>query len=701
VDSTIGVGDAGAGGLEVTVSPRSSPDAPVVIELDTEAAARDQAMLDAVFAGSPVGVGLFDTNLRYVRVNPILREIIGLPEHLLIGRTIAEAMPGFGDSVICHMRRALETGEPARDLELWGRTPASDAVRCFGATYFRLQDGAGATIGLASVVIDITDRKRAQGVADAATERLTLLSRAGRLLGSSLDAELTLAALADLTVPAFADHCVVDLALPGGAFRRTALVHAPGVPPGGGAWRGARGTLTYPAAHPVARVARTGEPMLVSDIDDALIDRAAPTADSAAWGHAIGLVSAIVVPLVVGGAVLGTLSFATSVSGRRYEVADLDLALDLAARTAVALDNAERYQQEHNVAVTLQRSLLPQRLADAPGLRTESAYLPGATEATVGGDWFDVIPLADGRTAIVIGDVMGRGVRAAAVMGQLRAVVRSCATLGLAPGALLGHLDELVQALDADQIVTCVYGVYDPATSTVRLANAGHLRPLLLADGACVDVDVAPGAPLGTGIDDYVEHELALAPDAALVLYTDGLVERRDAHIDDGIDAVRAGLRDIAPDRSVCAAALTAAGVDTQKDDIAILVIRPSPDDPRAAGMEVTFGASAGAARAAREAVAAALTTWAAADRVDAATLVTSELVTNAIHHARTPVTVRLRVDGDRVRLEVLDGDPRLPAEPVAGAGEEAGRGLRLVSAIATSWGAYPTRHGKVVWAEL
>ncbi|MFL6137689.1 MAG: SpoIIE family protein phosphatase [Frankiaceae bacterium] len=660
-------------------------------------------MLDALFAGATVGLGLFDTELRYVRVNGVLRGIIGLPDERLLGHTIAEALPGFGDTVLPHMRRAFETGEPVTDLELWGRTPTYAQGRLFSCSYFRLHGDDGRPLGLASVVIDITKRRMAEQAVAAVTQRLTLLSRAGQLLGSTLDSDQTLATLADLTVPTFADHCIVDLVEPGGMFRRIALVHADTVPPGGEAWRGRSGLLSYPDEHPVAEVVRTRTGVLVPVVDDERLARTSPTPDSAAFGRAVGLRSTIVVPLLARGTVLGALSFATSVSRRTYDEQDLELASDIAARAAAALDNAQRYEREREVALALQRSLLPQRLAETGGLATESAYLPGASEATVGGDWFDVVPLAGGRTGFVIGDVMGRGVHAAAVMGQLRAAVRSCAALDLTPAALLHHLDDLVQALDAVQIVTCVYGVHDPV-GTVTLANAGHLPPLLLHDGECRPLELETGPPLGVGMPDYVEHTVAIAPGAALVLYTDGLVERRRADIETGIARLCAALTDLPDGDPVCQAALRAMGSDDGlEDDVAVLVVRPRALDEPAAGVELRFALAVSAPRAARKAAEETLRRWQVepTTKVENALIVVSELVTNAVRHARTDITVRLRCSDGRIVVEVGDHDSRLPRLAGDTADRESGRGLHMVAALAHRWGVRPARTGKVVWVEM
>ncbi|GAA1199824.1 SpoIIE family protein phosphatase [Kitasatospora gansuensis] len=228
-------------------------------------------------------------------------------------------------------------------------------------------------------------------------------------------------------------------------------------------------------------------------------------------------------------------------------------------------------------AVTLQRSLLPQKLEQPDGLTVAATYQPGGAEAAVGGDWYDVIGLGGGRTALVIGDVMGRGLRAAAVMGQLRTAVRAYARLDLPPHEVMTLLDGLAMEIDANQIATCTYAVWDPAPSTLVYASAGHL-PLLLRcpDGTVLRGEEQNGPPLGTGGGTHLSHTLRLLPGTTGVLYTDGLVERRDEDIDQGIDQLAHTLAGAVgtPD-VVCSRLLRAMGVSSDHDDdVAVLAFQ-------------------------------------------------------------------------------------------------------------------------------
>ena len=298
-------------------------------------------------------------------------------------------------------------------------------------------------------------------------------------------------------MPQVADHCIVDLvdegslvAAPGRpvALRRYVVVHGPGVevpppaPPGeGDPWTPVGRLVTYPAGHPVTEALARDE-TVVMHIDPATFDYGAiaPNPASARSARTLPLRSATAVPLRARGRTVGQLSLITSVSGRSPTEDEVLLARQLADRAAVAIDNARLHRRERERALLLQHSLLPQQLPDVPGLETAARYLPaGSTEEGVGGDWYDVVPLPGGRTAIVVGDVMGRGLPAA-LMGQLRAALRAYAIQDQAPADVLTSADELVRGLADDVIVTCVFAVADPRDGTVTVANAGHVPPILL-----------------------------------------------------------------------------------------------------------------------------------------------------------------------------------------------------------------------------
>jgi PAS domain S-box-containing protein len=670
-------------------------------------AQRSLALLEALFTDATVGIGVFDAELRYVRANDVLLKIIGLPPDALYGMTPAEALPGIGATVDTFQRQVMDSGIPQREVEVWGSTPADPGTEhCFSCSYIPLHSNTGALVGLASVVRDLTESRLATAALAAGQERLALLSRVGQIVGSSLSTRDTLSALAAITVPRFADHCIVDLLdEQRQGLQRVALVNARELSDTGHtAWRGTSGPVDYPPAHPVSLALLSGRPQLLREVSPQVIQTVAPTAASRSFASAIGIRSLITLPLLSGNQVRGVLSFAVSISGRSYDDADLALAGEIAGRFSVALDNARAYESQRLVALTLQRSMLPQQLPSVEGLTAESVYLPGGGDTEVGGDWFDLIPLSTGRTGIVIGDVMGRGVHAAAVMGQLRAATRAFAVLDLAPATVLHHLDELVLELDSVQLVTCVYGVFDPATATLTVANAGHLPPLLLREGRAERLDLDSGTLLGLGDSRFAQRDLALSPGDALVLYTDGLVETRGSDLDDGIERLRLALAADAPIGATCDAVLRALleGDEEYDDDVAMLVLRATGPVPGREPIELSLSARIEAPGEAREVARAAIARWGlTADTADTVALVVSELVTNAVLHTGSAPTLRMRTSGGTVYVELSDDDSRPPRMRDPDDDDDGGRGLHLVEALCRRWSTRTTRTGKVVWCEI
>ncbi|GJF26922.1 SpoIIE family protein phosphatase [Streptomyces sp. HO565] len=395
-----------------------------------------------------------------------------------------------------------------------------------------------------------------------------------------------------------------------------------------------------------------------------------------------------------GGGDRGVLVFATDVTDH--------------AEAAARLRASERRQRE--TAVTLQRSLLPQELEEPDDLRVAATYHPGGTEAAVGGDWYDVITLGGGRTALVIGDVMGRGVRAAAVMGQLRTAVRAYARLDLPPHEVLQLLDGLATEIDANQIATCVYAIHDPNEGRLVYASAGHL-PILVRDetGTVQRADEPTGPPLGTGGWMHASGSIALTPGSTAVLYTDGLVERRNEDLDEGIAALERALSGATGSpQVVCDRLVRSAGVTPDHDDdVAVLVLQhPARKGAEAelfrnATLELLGGVEA--APRARAFASGVLASWRfPADLHDAGVLATSELVANSLQHGTPPMRLRLRRTDRRLIIEVTDGDDHLPRRRRAEPGDESGRGIAIVATIASNWGSRRTPGGgKSVWCEF
>ncbi|MGW3728066.1 ATP-binding SpoIIE family protein phosphatase [Streptomyces sp. F001] len=378
------------------------------------------------------------------------------------------------------------------------------------------------------------------------------------------------------------------------------------------------------------------------------------------------------------------------------------------AEAAERLRASERRQRE--TAVTLQRSLLPQELEQPDDLRIAATYQPGGTEAAVGGDWYDVITLGGGRTALVIGDVMGRGVRAAAVMGQLRTAVRAYARLDLPPHEVLQLLDGLAAEIDANQIATCVYAVHDPNEGRLVYASAGHL-PILVRDdsGNVLHADEPTGPPLGTGGWMHTSGSIPLGPGSTAVLYTDGLVERRDKDLDEGIAALERALAGATgTPQVICDRLVRSAGVTADHDDdVAVLVLQhpartgPESDLFRNAALELLGGVEA--APRARAFASGVLTSWRfPPDLHDLGVLAASELVANSLQHGTPPMRLRLRRTDRRLIVEVTDGNDHLPRRRRAEPGDESGRGIAIVATIASNWGSRRTPGGgKAVWCEF
>ncbi|MFS0698082.1 SpoIIE family protein phosphatase [Streptomyces nitrosporeus] len=378
------------------------------------------------------------------------------------------------------------------------------------------------------------------------------------------------------------------------------------------------------------------------------------------------------------------------------------------AEAAERLRASER--RHRDTAVTLQRSLLPQDLEQPDDLRIAATYQPGGTDAAVGGDWYDVITLGAGRTALVIGDVMGRGVRAAAVMGQLRTAVRAYARLDLPPHEILQLLDVLAAEIDASQIATCVYAVHDPNEGHLVYASAGHLPILVRHEDGTVHSTAEPtGPPLGTGGWDHTSGTIALPPGSTAVLYTDGLVERRNEDIDVGVAALEHALSGaVGPPQVVCDRLIRSLGVTAEHDDdVAVLVVQhPARTGASAelfhnASLELLGGVEA--APRARAFATGVLASWRfPVELCDLGVLAAGELVANSLQHGTPPMRLGLRRTDRRLIIEVTDGDEHLPRRRRAAPVDEAGRGISIIATIATSWGSRRTPGGgKAVWCEF
>ncbi|HEX6246555.1 MAG TPA: SpoIIE family protein phosphatase [Nocardioidaceae bacterium] len=380
-----------------------------------------------------------------------------------------------------------------------------------------------------------------------------------------------------------------------------------------------------------------------------------------------------------------------------------------AAQAAQALRRALAYQVQRSNSEQLQRSLMPNSLPELPGLGLGAHYRPGGANVDVGGDWYDVMALPDGSTAISLGDVMGKGVPAAIVMGEVRAATRAYAALDPDPSVVLARLDRLVStSSSSDQVVTMLYGLVDPGRTSVRVAVAGHPPPLLVpAEGAPVVLDLDTGPALGVALDtgSWPTTTVPLEDNATLLFYSDGLVESRTQELFTGI----ATLRDLVEQlpsrrrnpREICARLSALMRSDDADDDVTLLAVTASAPWPSASQ---DLPADSSAARMARRFLASVLRDWEVhPDVLDAAQVCASELVTNAVIHSASPSTITVRRDEEYLLVTVHDqgtsGPIRMPDRVEADA--ISGRGLSLVDALCSAWSAEHSADGTTVWFEV
>jgi PAS domain S-box-containing protein len=393
------------------------------------------------------------------------------------------------------------------------------------------------------------------------------------------------------------------------------------------------------------------------------------------------------------------------VFGDRSEVVGIcALARDIAERKRAQKELTRLYEEQRHVALTLQRSLMgnPPEVAH---LQTAARYLPATQGAGVGGDWFDLVPLGAGRVGIVIGDVMGRGLQAATVMGRLRSAANALACTGMPPSRLINALDQVARDIP-DQLVTCCYLVVDPHAGTITAGSAGHLPILeVVPGGQAQRLPIPVSAPLGVGEVPHRQITLCAQPGRTLVLYTDGLIEIDHSDIDEQITRLEQEASAVlgftyelseAADQIITGLLPKA---DQPLDDVTLLLARIPPAP--LGGIACTLELRPESVAAARRFVARALAEWDCAELVEDACLLASEMVTNAVRHSRTPVELRMSLTSTEVTVETVDDNCNPPQQREAEETEECGRGLSLVDALAHEWGSCVGATGKTVWFTL
>ncbi|GHJ36708.1 SpoIIE family protein phosphatase [Streptomyces sp. TS71-3] len=676
--------------------------------------ATDSATLETLFNQSPVGLCIFDTDLRLRRYNAAA-EGQGIYAAHGLGKRPRDLWPDSNsDEKEAALTKVLETGVPVVGFDSHGFPPGEpDTERHFSTSAFRLQDAAGRVVGVAATLVDITRRRRAE-------QRFALLAEAGVAIGTTLDILRTAQELTDVVVPEFCDAAVADILDP--------------------VLRGDEPEVIRHAA--LRRVAGAVNPVLGAESGDPLVDvgttfpfppigddcllREEPrlfrvtepepsgrrlTQDLGEGGHGL---FALTVPLRARGTTLGLATFYRFGTSRTFEDDDIVTAREVSSRAAVCIDNARRFTREHALARTVRQELLPSRFP--PQSAMDIAH-SGVAEGT-GGDWFDAIPLPGARLALVVGTVVGGGVLASAAMGRLRAAIHTLAELDLGPDEVLARLDDLVTHISRERPevpdatstpvpggvagATCAYVVYDPTTGHLSVASAGHPAPLIAyPEGAVEPADLPSGVALGTGDSPFGTADTDLPPQSTIALYTPGLLAG------DGPERGRTPFqtltRRLADDRRVsldeASRTTTELLLDGAPRPNAVLLLARTHvfDDDQVATWDLPSDPAVVAT--VRSLVERQLSSWNLADMVFSSQLVASELVTNAIRHAEGPIQLRLLRD-QTLTCEVHDGSPAAPRMRHARAGDEDGRGLFLTAQVTQRWGTRYTADGKIIWAE-
>ncbi|NGO47016.1 SpoIIE family protein phosphatase [Streptomyces sp. YC419] len=727
----------------VAAHPLSGPDGRALGHVVTvQRWGRRPVIADRAFEQCPFALGVYDPELRFLWINASSGRVIAHSEEQVLGKKYRELFPEFDREMFPErddkpytdqLAEVVRTGKPARLMTVF-RPLGSNYANAWATSFWPVRDAEGRVRAVANWGFDMSAEYWAR-------QRLLLLNEATRGIGRTLDVIGTAQELARTPVPGFVDLVSVDLFdevlrgeeppsasafTPGEtiALRRAAqhsakedkkdtdrapgptipVSHSPGsvaarcmatgssvvelaAEPGqGGEWAFGPGLAADPAHWP------PGNPL----IDESLAAK--------------GLTGRITVPLQARGALLGVVAFSRSDRPEAFTADDLILAEELTAKAAVAIDNARRYSRERATALTLQRSLLLQQLPSQEAVEVASRYLPAGTGAEVGGDWFDVIPLSGARVALVVGDVVGHGLHAAASMGRLRTAVRTLADVDLPPDELLTHLDDLVIHLASDLQpaghfqptgefgATCLYTVYDPVSRRFTLASAGHPLPLIISpDGTRTPVDAQPGPPLGIGGLPFEATELELPEGSLLALYTDGLVESRELDVDQRIAELLRVLNHAATSLDgLCDTVMDALLPERRTDDAALLLARTHALDPQhVADWDVVPDTAQ--VPLARKFALDQLEAWGLEEASFVTELVVSELVTNAIRYGEPPIRLRLIRDTSLI-CEVADASSTAPHLRRARAFDEGGRGLLLVAQLTQGWGTRHTTDGKTIW---
>jgi PAS domain S-box-containing protein len=676
----------------------------------------DEAVLRALFSESTVGLHVLDTQLRLVRFNTAARYVRAFALEEALGRHPREwAGDFYTGSYESTVLEVLDTGVPALDVEVRGHLGPDQPEIVLSVSCFRLEDTAGGVMGVATAVVDITERKRAAA-------RLALLERASGRIGTTLDIFRTAQEFADEMVPALADTVVIEVL--DSVLRGE--VSAPGTVMEFGAMRCTGRRSVAPEAErylpsigeAIGLSSATPFAQCLSDLQPRMIEHLNP---DAGWlprepvrGRRMieaGAHSVLVLPLAARGSVVGVAHCFRHSTPHAFDDGELALAAELADRVALCLDNARLYTRERSAARVLQLSLRPARISGHTAVETAYSYCPlGA-----GGDWFDVIPLSGARVALVTGDTEGRGLRAAATMGEVRAAISALAVLDLAPDEVLERLHALVTRLrgerprepdapaDAEvEDTTCLYLVYSPVTRLCAVASAGHPPPVLALPDGTVEYAVAPTGPsLGRGPAKYGTAEFEVAEGSILLMSNTAMLRAVSQDPHEQLVRIRGALLPAdRPLQKICDEVLYRLTPDQAENDAVLLLARTRSLGPDQVASWTLPNHPAAVAEA-RDRAERALTDWGLEQHAFPTTLVVSELVTNAVRYSDGPIGVRLILDGSVVVCEVTDDSSTAPHLRHAEEVDEGGRGLYLTWQVSRRWGTRPEPRGKTIWAEV
>ncbi|HWU07951.1 MAG TPA: SpoIIE family protein phosphatase [Streptomyces sp.] len=468
------------------------------------------------------------------------------------------------------------------------------------------------------------------------------------------------------------------------------------------------------------RYTRTDEPYPMSEVIRTLTPRFIETPEDFAASYpllwprisGLGITAAVYMPLIAQARPIGALGL---LYGDKAGFAgdERNLLVALGSSIAQSLQRAMLYEQEHDLAEGLQQAMLPRRIPGVPGAQLAVRYRSARLGRDIGGDWYDIIPLPGGRVGAVIGDVQGHDTHAAAVMGQLRIVLRAYAAEGHNPATVMARASVFLHELDTDRFATCTYAEADLTTGVVQLVRAGHVDPALReAGGSCHRLPVDGGLPLGLSAEfgqlEYPVSTVDLDPGQTLVLYTDGMVELPGTDLDEGMRLLTATVSDGPKDLQKLADRLCEV-VDERggEDDMAVLLLRrDAAHAPRPGGRLQQHVAQNDpeALTSARHMIRAAVRAWGVKGRADEVELAADELITNALMHTDGGAIVTIRVltgPGRRLRVDVEDRSSALPRRRDAGESGVSGRGLMLVDRLADIWGVESRGSGKCVWCEF